>query len=184
MLLFWIVIIGIVYAILLGVSLYYHEVSWLRFSAIGLFFVLASAIYFTIPQFMGWPTNSKQSGYLVSVEIVEPTDISKGGIYLTLYPEIQNETFLSYNPPLTPRLYVLEYSISEHKKFSEVKRLLLEGFQIFLEAGNDSSGQGKDEGENNNNKGELPNLHGDSLFPDEDKGERLYVKDPRGENPK
>ena len=182
MLLFWIVIIGIMYALLLGISLYFHETAWLRFVSIGMFFVLASAIYFTIPEFMGWPTNNDPNGYLVSVEIVEPSDDSKGGIFLTLYPDSQNITLLSYNPPLTPRLYVLEYTISEHKKYSKVKQLLQDGFMIYVESESSRSGEGV-EGENKNQE-DMNGQNGDSLFPDEDKGERIFVKDPRGENAK
>lgn len=149
------VYILIVFSLLYVLQMFLNKNVFLKLVVVTYLFLTSSAIYFSFETYKGWPSQEKiTKAILVGVEIVQPTDINEGAIYLWVYDESAEtslfEKLFSYKPKgPTPRAYSIPYSENAKGKFEEAKKQLELGATIELTSGEESPEIEQEQGNGN-----------------------------------
>jgi hypothetical protein len=108
------VIACIVFSLLYCIQLYYKNFI-LKLILITYLFFVSSAIYFSFATYKGWPADDTvNKGTIVYGMVEEPTEISKGAIYLWVVPKREElnwfqKIYTYYENTKAPRAYRLPY---------------------------------------------------------------------------
>lgn len=177
-----IVFLLIILAILYITQLYFNKSFTVKLLTVTYLFFVASAMYFSLDTYKGWPTNEKvKEGILTFVIIDEPTEVSEGAIYIWVRnSEVKFFWYqwLGYSPKDEPRSFVLPYTKQTAKKFREAKKNLEEGKFVLLEEGKEPENEtasNKSEGEADGN-GKNSNMN---EYEDDYKVPHLKIIEPR-----
>lgn len=143
-----ILIIALCTAGMTALAFYYN--NWIKFFVIVLVVILANMIYFTFDGVKGWPAieNKEVKGVLATVIIINPSEMSKGAIIISLFPT-EEKTWYEYEyPNYAPKTFYLEYSNDRAAEFEKAKEAMMEGKEVRingvpeLESGEGSEGDG------------------------------------------
>lgn len=158
-----IVFLLIILAILYITQLYFNKNFLLKLLTVTYLFFVASAMYFSLDTYKGWPTSEKvKEGVLVFVIVDEPTEVSEGAIYIWVRDsEVKFFWYqwIGYTPKDEPRSFILPYTKQTAKTFREAKKKIEEGKFVLLEEesepsnelnGSESEGEADGNGKNGN----------------------------------
>lgn len=139
----------IAFSLLYVFQLYFNRNVFLKILTVTYLFLISSAVYFSFETYKGWPTQQPiEKAYLVSVEIIQPSDTFKGAIYLWVYDEERDmnilQSIFGYSDKKAPRSYTIPYSQKANADFSEAKKKLEEGMVVELN-GEKKKGTNSDE---------------------------------------
>jgi hypothetical protein len=111
---------------------FYFRNAFLKFLVIAYLAVLASAIYFIYEGVKGWPTDDTAvvKGILSSVVIVNPSDMSEGAIYISLFPTLPSEWYEYQYHRKAPRTFYIKYTNDRAAEFEKAKDALKEGKEV------------------------------------------------------
>jgi hypothetical protein len=111
---------------------FYFRNPFLKFLVVAYLAVLASAIYFTYEGVKGWPTDDTAvvKGILSSVVIVNPSDMSEGAIYISLFPTLPSEWYEYQYHRKAPRTFYIKYTNDRAAEFEKAKDALKEGKEV------------------------------------------------------
>lgn len=158
----------IVIALISALALYLNWIS-LKFLAVTSLFFWASASFFFMNNYSGWPTlEIAPRSQIVSVEVKEPSDTQDGKIFVWVYHvNVLHKLFFIYNPEDIPRVYEIPYTKDSEKAFKKTKEMLEKGYIVYF--GGD--------GEKATNDMSETKIPGDGVSPDD--GDLLipYEKD-------
>lgn len=160
----------LLFAIFYILQLYFSKNFILKFITATYLFFVASAMYFSLDTYKGWPTNDKvEKGVLVYVIVDDPSENSDGAIYLWVRnSEVKFLWYqwLGYIPENEPRSFVLPYSNKSAEKFREAKKSIEEGKIVLLESSEDANINGEEgSGKGNNTNGNKSDSQGDYNVP-------------------
>lgn len=118
-------------AVIIAISFYYNTKPF-KFFTIGILFVLANSIYFSIDGVKGWPAEEPNNvkGILASVVILNPTDSNPGAIYIGIYPRWAPKWYEYVYPRLAPKTYYVKYSNDRAAQFQKAATALNEGQEV------------------------------------------------------
>jgi hypothetical protein len=165
-------------ALLTALALYSNWIS-LKFISVTTLFIWASASFFVMNNYAGWPTSENAPrSEIVSVEVREPTDTEEGKIFVWVYHvNVLHKYFFEYNPENVPRVYQIPYTKDSNKAFKRTKELLEKGYVVYFGGENTKSdgdmtetklpGDGTDPGD------------GDLLIPYEKDRPKIEALNPR-----
>lgn len=126
----------IVFSLLYVLQMFFGRNIFLKLVVVTYLFLASSAVYFSFDTYKGWPSEEKiQKGILVSVEIIQPSDDHKGAIYLWIYDEKRDATFIQkvfgYSTIIpAPRAYAIPYSESAKGMFEDAKKQIEMGMTV------------------------------------------------------
>jgi hypothetical protein len=143
-----ILIIALATAGMTALAFYYN--NWIKFFVVLLVFILANMIYFTFDGVKGWPAveNKEVKGVLASVIIINPSQMSKGAIIISLFPTEEKKWYEYEYPNYAPKTYYLEYSNDRAAEFEKARQAMMEGKEVIvnsipeMESGEGSEGNG------------------------------------------
>lgn len=150
----------IVFSLLYVLQMFFSRNIFLKLVVVTYLFLASSAIYFSFDTYKGWPSHEKiQKGILVSVEIVQPTDDHKGAIYLWVYDENKESSFIQkifgYSTDVpAPRAYVIPYSENAKGMFEDARKQIEMGMTVevtgekALQEGKENESEKSDENAN------------------------------------
>lgn len=159
--------------ITLAISLAFYYVNFqFRFLSLLLLFAWSSFSFFLIPNYEGWPT-SKEYPYVKVISIEVREDIEK--IFVLAYDVSGTEyRFWVYNPSENPRNYSIPYTEKSKKAFNKAKEALGNGYEVFLNAPNETI----TDIETKKSSGTVPG-EGDLLLPYETDKPAILAENPR-----
>ncbi len=126
--------------LLLNLGLYTTWPAWIKTAAIGLVAVFYITTYFSIKQFLGWPTERElpKSFMMLSSWITEPDKkTGKGGSIHVWAVQLSDE-----GPAAEPRAYALPYDADLHQELNEAQLRLRQGMIQIGSAGKPESSFG------------------------------------------
>lgn len=150
----------IVFSLLYVLQMFFSRNIFLKLVVVTYLFLASSAIYFSFDTYKGWPSHDKiQKGILVSVDILQPTDSHDGAIYLWVYDEKRDSSFVQeifgYAPAVpAPRAYVIPYSENAKGVFEDARKQIERGMTVevtgekALSEGEEQDGEKTDENAN------------------------------------
>jgi hypothetical protein len=111
---------------------FYFRNSFFKFLVVAYLAILASAIYFMYDGVKGWPTDDDRvvKGILSSVVIVNPSDMSDGAIYISLFPTVPSEWYEYRYHREAPRTFYVKYTNDRAAEFERAKQALMEGKEV------------------------------------------------------
>jgi len=150
-------------SVIVAFAFYFNRFLWLRFLTLALLFAWSSSVFFLLYNYEGWPTSGDYPrSRVVSIEVLDPTPVSPGRIFVWVYHVNQvNKRFYEYNPDGIPRAYEIPYVESKGDVFKKAEQLLEKGFVIYI---GKNEGEGFSEGENGEGEG-TGGTGGDLKFP-------------------
>lgn len=140
-------------ATLYGAQLIFNKNFILKFIIITYAFYCASAIYFSLESYKGWPTTTvPEKARVLAIEIEHPSIDSDGAIYVWINPEKDGTvSWIDYAPQGNPpRGIKLPYTEQAAKQYQDAKDQLTSGMMVFMEEGeaqNNEQSQTTGEGE-------------------------------------
>jgi hypothetical protein len=143
-----ILIMALATAAMTALAFYYN--NWIKFFVIVIVVILANMIYFTFDGVKGWPAveHREVKGTLASVIIINPSQLSKGAIIISLFPTEEEKWYEYQYPNYAPKTYYLEYSNDRAAEFQKARQAIMEGKEVRinaipeLESGEGSEGDG------------------------------------------
>jgi hypothetical protein len=128
----------IVFALLYCVQLYLSKNVMIKIVTATYLFFVASAIYFALETYKGWPTiQEAREGIITSIIIDEPNEDSNGAIYIWVRnsnDSLKWYQWLGYKPTKEPRAFSIPYTKNSAKKFREAKKSIEEGKVVLIES--------------------------------------------------
>lgn len=152
-----IVFLLIILAVLYTLQLYFSKNFAIKLLAATYLFFVASAMYFSLDTYKGWPTSEKiERGVLTAVIVDDPSEESEGAIYIWVRnTEVKFYWYqwLGYTPSNEPRSFVIPYTKESAKKFRDAKKSIEEGKYVILEPseseGVDGDGENSEQADDN-----------------------------------
>jgi hypothetical protein len=143
--------LGFVFFFVLAVTYFWNN-SALKFVSLLLAVILANGVYFSLDTKAGWPLGDTKEvkGTIASIVIVNPTDTTEGGIYISVFKTIPEKWYEYEYPRRAPKTFYIEYSNYRAGEFEKAKQQMKEGMRIRIN-GVPPKNDPKD---NNNGEGE------------------------------
>lgn len=162
-----IVLLLVVFALLYVLQLYFQKSFLLKILTATYLFFVASAMYFSLETYKGWPTIQKPTeGMITAIIVDDPTENTKGAIYIWVRnsnDKLMWYQSLGYNSDKEPRSFNIPYTKESAKAFREAKKSIEEGKYVFIEGGDSPSTQDtENSGVENQKNGDRIGNRGDS----------------------
>lgn len=131
----------IIFALLYCAQLYFSKNIILKVVVATYLFFVASAIYFSLESYKGWPSvEMAENGIITSIIIDEPVDDSAGAIYIWVRntdTDIKWYQWVGYKPTKAPRAFVIPYTKETAKTFKEAKKSIEDGKVVLIQPNDD-----------------------------------------------
>jgi len=124
----------ILISVIVAFAFYFNRQLWLRIATLALLFAWSSSVFFLMHNYEGWPTaQDPPKTRIVSIEVLDPTEVTPGKIFVWGYHVRQLEKkFYEYNPDYTPRVYEIPYEEEKGDVFKKAKALLEDGYILYF----------------------------------------------------